>query len=286
MPLSFEKFGDFALAFRDWAEKLSLAFPELDWDLKRAGYNMDAIEYLSVVILFTLLAFIFSSVFAVILFVLGKGKFSFIFTISVPLISTIFAFFYALLLPKLEIIKKAKAIDRDLEYMLKDIRIQLTAGIPLFDTINNIAHGNYGECSRMCNRIVTEVEAGKSMIEVFNDFGVISPSEYMRRVMWQLANAMQTGSDIKKVLDVISEDIRRDKENSIEDYNKKLSVYGLMYLIFAVVVPSMGITLLLILSSFFGGGLITKQTFWMLLIGVALMQISFIIIVNQSRPKI
>jgi len=104
------------------------------------------------------------------------------------------AFAYVFFIPNLKISKTGRGIDKNLEYMLKDMEIQLTAGIPLFDIFVNVGSGGYGECSVVCNDIVQEVRGGKSIVNVLDEFGMLSASEYMRRVFWQMVNALRTGS--------------------------------------------------------------------------------------------
>jgi flagellar protein FlaJ len=182
--------------------------------------------------------------------------------------------------------KRAVLIDMDLEFMLKDMEIQLSSGIPLFDTLVNIARGEYGECSRICEGIIQEVEQGKSMTDVLDDVGMWSPSEYLRKTLWQIVNALKSGSDIANSLDVISNDIRLEKENKIKSYGKELNLYGLIYLMMGIIIPSMGVTLLVILSSFMGKGIITQSIFYIILGAIIFFQTMFILFVRSKRPAI
>ncbi|MBD3261893.1 MAG: hypothetical protein GF334_09555, partial [Candidatus Altiarchaeales archaeon] len=179
-----------------------------------------------------------------------------------------------------------RLIDRDLEYVLKDIQIQLTAGVPLFDTFVNIARGEYGECSTISKGIIREVEAGKAMGDVLDDVGMWSPSTFLRKSLWQIVNALRSGSDVAEALQVISKEIRLDKENRIKSYSKELNLWGLIYMMIAVILPSMGVTLMVILSSFFGKGIITEERFWLILFFLIVFQVLFISFVNQKRPII
>lgn len=281
-----QRIKDSAMAFKYSAERLSVAFPELQWDLRRAGYDIDAIQYIAVTLLMTFIAFITVILLILSLIIIAKAPFDLYLAVGIPIIVSIFTFFYVLSLPKLETARMGRLIDKDLEYMLKDMQIQLTAGIPLFNTIGNIAEGDYGACSTICSKIVGDIESGKSINDVLNEYGIISPSVYLRRVLWQISNAIQTGSDVKQALAAISVEIQREKENKIESYGKELSLWGLIYMMLIIVAPSMGITLLLILSSFLGGGMINEDTFWFVLVLLAIIQIIFIYLVRSKRPEI
>ncbi len=285
-PFRSRKIRESAVAFKTGAEKLSVAFPGLHWELRRAGFEMDAVQYLAITLLVTFGITVFLSIF-LFLMIFGLGApIDAYFSTGIIFVVTIFSFFYILMLPKIEVTKKEKEIEKDLDYMLKDMQIQLTAGIPLFGSIENIAEGNYGACSEVCQNIVTEVESGKAMKDVLNEYGITSPSHYLRRTFWQISNAIQTGSNIKNALEAISVELQREKENRIEVYGKELSLWGLIYMMMVIVAPSMGITLILIMSSFLGGAFITDNIFWLILAVLTVIQIMFIYLVRSKRPEI
>ncbi|RLC40841.1 MAG: hypothetical protein DRH44_08095 [Candidatus Coatesbacteria bacterium] len=285
-PFDLEKLQDSARVLSSPAERLLLMFPDLEWDLKRAGYKMGAVEYMCVVLFITIAAFVITTVIMAIPMFIAQTEGNPYITAGIPIIVTLFAFFYFLFMPRLTVMKEGRLIDKDLEYMLKDMQIQLTAGVPLFNILANIAAGGYGACSKWIGDIVREVESGGSMRDVLNNYGMLSPSEHMRRALWQIANAMQTGSDIKTALVALSNDIRQEKENKIKMYGQELSLWGLIYMIAVIVIPSMGVTLLVVLSSFVGGAMINMDLFWGVLGGVIVFQLIFISIIRIKRPDI
>ncbi|MFH1788754.1 MAG: type II secretion system F family protein [Candidatus Altiarchaeota archaeon] len=275
-----------AKPFEEPAKRLVLLFPDLEWDLKRAGYTIDTTQFLSVVMYLALMTLIGCMFIIVLPLVLVKGKDQFYIALLFSIFITFIMFLYLLFVPKLEISKRGRLIDRDLEYMLKDMEIQLSSGVPLFDTLVNVGKGKYGECSVIADEIVQEVEAGKSMTDVLDGVGLWSPSDYLRNVLWQIVNTVRSGSDIKRALAAISSDLRIDKENKIKSYAQELNMWGLMYMLGAIILPSMGVTLLVILSSFIGGGVITETLFWLILLGLIIFQVVFISFVKGKRPAI
>lgn len=265
------------------SQQIGMIFPELGWDLKRAGYKIDSVLYLSIAMFIAMMVFILSTILiAVPLAIRGN----IVIGIAGSVVLGILSFGYIMLIPRLKIVRTERQIDKHLEYMLKDMQIQLTAGIPLFDTFVNIASGDYGECSTVCSTIVQEVQSGKSIINVLDEFGLLSPSEYLRRVFWQIVNALKTGSDVTIALKAISDEIRAEKENKIRGYAQELGLWSLVYMIFVIVLPSMGVTLLLILSSFIGGSLIQEFHFWIILFGIIFFQFIFISIIRNKRPDV
>lgn len=281
-----ERVRNSARPLRPAAQQFLLMFPNLEWDLKKAGYTIDSVQYLAIVIFLTIIVFVTSITFITTPLLLRAKYTESSGSLAIATIITAISFVYLMVIPKFKILRRGMLIDRHLEYMLKDMQIQLTAGIPLFDTIANIAKGGYGECSRMMNEIVQEVQAGKSIIKVLDDFGMLAPSEYMRRVLWQIVNAVKTGSNVIIALKAISDDLRLEKENKIKIYGQELNLWSLIYMMSVIVAPSMGLTLLVILSSFIGGKMINESLFWVILFGVMLFQMVFISIIRSKRPDI
>ncbi|MFH1054843.1 MAG: type II secretion system F family protein [Candidatus Altiarchaeota archaeon] len=270
----------------EYAYRLEVLFPQMEWNLKRAGYTLESSQYLAVAIYLSVTVFTFCVPILVLPVLFTQGIAASYASIIYSIIISAAVLVYVMMLPSVRMKSRAVTIDRDLEYLLKDMRIQLTAGVPLFDTIVNVAKGGYGECSKIFEGVIQEVEQGRSIVDVLDDVGMWSSSEYFRRMLWQIVNALKSGSDIANALDALSNDIRLEKENRIRAYGKELNLYGLIYLMFAIIVPSMGVTLLVILSSFLGGKMINETLFWMILIGVALFQTIFIVYVRSKRPLV
>jgi len=289
MPSVFEsdKIAKTAKPLEGIGKRINLMFPTLTWDLQRAGLeNVKAVNYIAIVLYVTLS--IFLSTFFVLLAImvllgkLGEG----FYLLVMPFIASLVMFFYFMLIPKLKITQRGHKIDEDLGYILKDMEIQTNAGTPLFDSIVNIAGSGYGECSREAKNIVTTLESGKSLIEALDDAGMASPSEYWRRTLWQLVNAIRAGGDVSIALRAISQDLQREKESKIKAYAQELNMWGLLYMLGAVVLPSMGVTLLVILSSFMGAGAISEKLFWAILVGLIIFQVFFITFIKGKRPKV
>ncbi len=281
-----ERVRNSARPLRPAAQRLLLMFPNMEWELKKAGYAVDAVQYLAIAIFISIVVFIVSITFITTPLLLRAKYAESSGSIGVVAIITVISFIYVMLIPRFKILRRGHLIDKNLEYMLKDMQIQLTAGIPLFDTLVNIAKGGYGECSKMMNEIIQDVQSGKSIIGVLDDFGMLSPSEYMRRVLWQIVNAVKTGSNVVIALKAISNDIQLEKENRIKIYGQELNLWALIYMMSVIVAPSMGVTLLVILSSFIGGKMINESLFWVILFGVILFQIVFVSIIRSKRPDI
>lgn len=286
LPIDSKKLNEVAKALKPGAKPLLWIFPDMELNLKRTGYDMSATQYLASILFVSMTVFIFSLILIMLFFLSSGIRNDPYILVSMPFVASISTFLYFLFVPKLKILRDAREIDKNLEYMLKDMQIQLTAGVPLFNAIANVAVGGYGKCSQIANEIVQEVESGSSIQDVLHTYGMLSPSDELKRALWQISNAMQTGSDVKMALVAISDDIRREKENKIKIYGQELSLWALVYMMMVIVLPSMGVTLLLVLSSFLGAGMVNENIFWIILIIVILIQIMFISMIRSKRPDV
>lgn len=289
MPSIFESPGLVGVSkpLRDSARRLEVLFPNLDWDLKKAGYvDVDSAVYLSIIMYTGLSVFIIFFLLLVVPTLATEGLVASYGFLLLTIIMTAIAVGYLLILPRVDIDKRSRLIDNSLEYMLKDIQIQLRSGVPLFDTLVNVSRGQYGECSKIADGIVKEVESGRSIAEVLDDVGMWSPSEYLRKVLWQIVNAVRSGSDMVKALEAIAKDIRLDKEAKIQMYSRELNLWSLIYMMFVIIAPSMGVTLLVVLSSFIGGKYISESLLWGIFLGVVFFQIVFVTFLREKRPHI
>ncbi|ODS42899.1 MAG: hypothetical protein MSIBF_06445 [Candidatus Altiarchaeales archaeon IMC4] len=279
-----EKLLDASRHFKKIAEQVGMMFPYIEWDLKRAGIKVEPLDYLMISVYLVIITLVISVFIVGAPLIIAGGSASYI-GILMPFILAAFIGLYCIILPKTKIERRARQIDNNLEYMLKDMRIQLASGVPLFNTMVNVSVGGYGECSVIADRIVKDVQSGKSITDVLDDAGMASPSEYLRRALWQIVNAIRSGTDITVALEAISKDIRVMKEEKIKLYSHELNLWSLIYLMFAIILPSLGVTLLLILSSFVGAA-IGETILWGVLVVLIFFQFIFVSFIRSKRPQI
>ncbi len=283
MPSAFEseRLVSTAKPFIGLAQKLERVVPGLEWDLERAGIHVSPLTYISIVVYMAVSVGLASFVGIVLpAYLIDKLDIGLPLAIGAGMGLSIFMLFYMLLMPKVKIKKRSAMIERNLTYALKDLEIQTGAGIPIFDAIVHVANGGYGECSQEFEQVIKKVEAGSSVIRALDEVGMHTSSPFLRRIIWQIVNSMYTGSDVSIALKAISEDLTRDKETKIKAYGQEMNLWSLMYMLMVIVLPSQGITLLIILSTLidifssmdknliFGGIVVFMFIFQFMLVGM------------------
>ncbi|VVB98488.1 Type II secretion system (T2SS), protein F [uncultured archaeon] len=179
----------------------------------------------------------------------------------------------------------ASSMDRDLVFALQDLMIQVGSGISLYDAMANIAQSNYGYVSKEFEITVKQISAGASEGDALEAMVFRTESEAFRKLLWQLITALQSGASVKPALASVIETLLNEQHRAIRNYSTSLNFLILIYMLFAVVAPSIGITLLTILAGFSGIG-ITESTLLMLVGAAFIGQVIMIGFMNRSRPKV
>ena len=252
MPSAFEseRLRTTSKPFKGIAQKLENIVPGLEWDLEKAGIHVDPLAYISIAVY---MAFsVGLATFAGILlpaYLIDKLDLGLPMALGASIGLSIFMLFYMLLMPKVKIKKRAGLIERNLGYALKDLEIQTGDGIPIFDAMVHVANGGYGECSEEFKQVIKKVESGTSVVRSLDEVGMHTASPFLRRIIWQIVNSMYAGSDVSISLKAISMDLTKEKETKIKAYGQEMNLWSLMYMLMVIVLPSQGITLLIILST-------------------------------------
>jgi flagellar protein FlaJ len=193
-------------------------------------------------------------------------------------------FFTFIKIPKIKTQRRTRELEKDLPYALRDILIEVQSGIPLFEAMQTVTEG-YGEASNEFQIIIKDIQGGMTTREAIEASLVRHPSEKHRRAMWPLSNSIKSGTDIAKTLETVVDSIIEDQKLMIKSYGKELNPYILVYLLIAVVGPSLGITGLIIISSF--TGIQIDITFYLGTLGALIvMQIFFLYLIKSRRPEL
>lgn len=266
------------------AEAASFLFPELDRKLSQARMDVDPIEHLAEAIFRGLSIGGMIGISLLMMGLMFDDGFLMQLSILIAPIGFLFGFFTFAKLPDIRAKRRSRKLEKELPYALRHILIEVQAGISLYKAMVAVTEG-YGEASREFKTIVKDINAGKSEIEALENAVTRNQSLQFRRALWQLINALKSGSDVSKTLDSLVDAIIEDQILAVQKYGQSLSPFTLMYLIIAIIVPSLGVTFMMVLSTFSGSG-ISNSVFYMLLIGLIIFQIVFINMVKTKRPQV
>ena len=285
-PLPINRARVVAKRFYGLAEPLVKISPRLKLDLLQAGFGLGEREYIGIA-LFSSLFISFSTFLPLFIFIAGTSSLAKAVGIALPtaLLMAAITFVYIRKYPSLLIQRNVRNIERNLIFALRHFYVQVKSGVAIFDAMNAVANGDYGSVSQEFKLAIRKINSGAPMESVLEEFALKNPSTYFRRAIWQISNGLRSGSDISSLLKSIIEGISSEQRIAIRRYGSQLNPLTLVYMMVAVVLPSLGVTFLLVLSSF--SGLVVSETmFWAILAFLALFQFMFVGIVKSRRPNI
>jgi len=194
-------------------------------------------------------------------------------------------FLFHMIHPGIIMRKIAAKENNDLLFALREMMIDIEGGVPLFDSIKNVSVGEYGYVSQNLAEVVKQIEGGMPERVAIRELAIKTESEYMKRALWQIVNALESGASLSNALAAIVQSIQNYMYQDIKNYSSNLNLLVLIYMLAATVVPSLGITFLVLLSAFSGLG-VDFTLLLMLLLGSVLLQVILIGYMHSTRPEI
>ncbi len=259
--------------------------PGLKYDLEEMDSSLKVEEYTLLVFLHTLLySVLFTALFGSLLFSQQREM-----LVLVQYSALIFLVFFVLFLfvffryPHIIGGKKAEEVDKSLIFALKDISLQVSSGVSLYNAFVHVSQEEYGLVSKEFTLLVQDMHRGLPLEKALEQMSKRTRSEYLRRVVWQLINTIKAGASVRGALNTIIEDLSRVQKAKIKDYAQELNLWSLLYMMFAVAIPTLGATMLVILSGF-AGFEITPVSFVSFLVITLFIQIVLIGFIKSRRP--
>ncbi len=179
--------------------------------------------------------------------------------------------------------KTGKGVERDILFAVRDIIISLRSGMPLYNAITSVSTG-YGDASAEFKRIVEMVQVGIPLGDAIDRAIAETGSSSFRRVMLQASVSIKSGSDVISALQSAIDQLSQERLIELRRYGQRLNALAMFYMLFGVILPSMGLAVATILTTFISLFTITPQLLYGALVGILFLQIIFLNIIRASRP--
>lgn len=262
--------------------KLATKFPQLDSRLKQAEMNVEPHSFMKKCVISSLYVSL-GIIFSFWLMFSKLNKSTSILILSFPIVFSII-FFQMTRIPDAKIIRIGREIDQDILFAGKFMIIELKSGVSLYQVLNNIAE-NYDGIGKYFKKIVQDIDLGTETLDAINNAIVRTPSDNFRKVLWQLSNSIKTGIDISTSLDTVLLQISKNQMIEVERYGKKLNPIATFYLMLAVIIPSLGMVIGVVIASFLNFK-INMLGFTIIALGLAMFQFMFYAIIKVNRPAV
>lgn len=265
-----------------FVKQITNKYPGLKKKLKIAHINLEPEEYVKEKLKTSI---IFGGVLSIIAFmIIDSLKIAWIMLLF--LVIFIFWFSFSLQMKTVDglIAKRRKEIDKEVLFAGRFLMIKLNTGQPLINALVD-ASKSYGVGSKYFKEIVKDIELGTPMEDALENAINYTPSEKFQKILFQISNALKIGIDVSKFLESTLQEISNEQLIEIQRYAKKLNSITLFYMLMGIVIPSLGFTVFMVVSSIIsigiGGGL-----FGVFLGVLLLAQIFFMTIFKVVRPEV
>lgn len=190
-------------------------------------------------------------------------------------------FIFLLQSPKGIISKRRRELDQEVLFAGRFLLVKVNSGRPL---LNALIEGSqsYGVSSKYFKEIVEDINMGTPIEEALDNAVKYSPSDKFRRILFQINTALKVGIDVSIPLTNVIEEITNEQLTEIQRYGKKLNSLALFYMLIAIVLPSIGMAIFVVVGGLLG--LPIERNLFLVVIGVLiLIQLIFISIFKTTR---
>jgi len=264
------------------AQNLAMQMPYLKEKLRSAGVHKKPVEFIQESLKNGFMMALMISILAV--FIILQNNINIGFVILIFIIS--FAAFFVLMLKRLDvaITKREREIDKDVLFAGRFLLVKLNSGKPLINALFD-ASESYGVAGNYFKEIVEDIKVGTPLEEALERAYKTTPSRRFKKILFQINNALKIGVDVSQPLESILQEISQEQLLEIQKYGKKLNSIIMFYLLLAIVVPSLGITLFSIVASMLSIK-IDLTVFLAILFFLLVVQMIFIGMIKGIRPNL
>ena len=273
----------FSKTLKNIGEFLSAFFPGLHETLTQAEINLQPREYTAIA--FVVAAF---NMLGAAFFILLVG---FMFDVNLMIAAIVAAFMVALAsfvtiiyYPQIIVTKRMRELENQLIPATRQLLIEVKSGVPLFNSMASVSV-DYGEVSKEFRKIVKKMNSGVPELDALSEATVANPSPQFRKILWQISNALKVGSDVASVIEQLLAELTRERIDQIRKYGQELSPWTMIYMMAAVILPSLGVTMLIVIASFMSVGIpaVVLPVIVLMLVGFQLFFMNF---VASRRPTV
>ncbi|PIN85305.1 MAG: hypothetical protein COV47_02795 [Candidatus Diapherotrites archaeon CG11_big_fil_rev_8_21_14_0_20_37_9] len=284
-PLPQELMFKIGERFLSTGARISKLFPFLETELKQGEIGIEKEMYATIMAIMFAFYFIFGFLVTYIFATRFAPENALSLGLLIGAVFAFLVFFQVLLYPKIIVKKKVRNVERNLIFALRTLLVEIKSGVTLFDAITIVADGDNGQVSFEFKRAIEKIEAGMFQEESLEELAENNPSLFFRRAIWQLVNGLKAGSDISTVMEALVENLAKEKENQVRRYGNSLKLLSLLYMMLGAIIPALGLTFLIILSTFPQIN-IDEPVFWGMLGFILVGQFMYLGVIKSARPTL
>lgn len=159
--------------------------------------------------------------------------------------------------------KRFRKLESEIPFGLRRIGILLDSGVDFYKTLRIISKED-GEFPKFIKKIIDKIDDGLTVEESLRSTNDEYQSEEITRVISQVIVAYKSGEKGERIRRIGNELLSK-QEYKIREYSSKSSVYGLIFLVLSVIVPTL-LTVIYNVGEFALGIGLTKLEFQIILL--------------------
>src|SRR3989344_5980652 len=265
-----------------FVNRVASVFPTLKTQLRIAHIPYTTIQFVNKNLKTSAIyALVFTALF---FFVLKKANLPLFFLVLAYMIFFVLMFQYSLIGVKAKIKKREREIDKEVLFVGRYLLVKLYSGRPLMNALVETASSR-GIAAKYMKEVVDDIGTGSTIEDALNNAMIYSPSDKLRKILFQINNALQLGIDVTGPLESVLEEITKELELEIKKYGKKLNTLVIFYMLAAVIVPSLGVAMFIVISSFLNFP-ITFRGLLVFVFFIVVLQFVFMTMFKSIRPMV
>lgn len=230
--------------YTNFVRKIVKENPQIKLKLKKAGHKLTPFQYVNQTINMTIMSVI-ALLFIAYPFFKDNTLLLILVEISAAIILAPILFKFWFSFVDVQIRKYARNLEGDLLFVSEYLLVTLESGIPLGNAIHRLS-----EMKRpggvFFKRIYTDFKTGSNLETALDNGADYAPCDSVKILLKRLKDSLEIGIDLKQILENFIDEASQRKITEIKAFSKKLNPIVMMYLLLGIVIPSLGVTFLIL----------------------------------------
>lgn len=274
--------GPIARVLRGIGGRLAASFPNMRYSLKAVQAEYEPAEY---IVLSGVSALVAAGLLYVLMYFLFLSqKIEMNLTAVMPSLAALaLVLFYYIRWPGIQMGKKVESVERELTYALRELLTAMNSGASLFEAMRMVAGAGHGKISEEFDLTVRDINAGVPAEEALERMALRTESQFLKKMLWQMIGVLKSGASMHGALESMQDSVQNYQDNQVMKYTQEMNLWILVYLVVGIAIPSLGVTMLVVLS-IFSGAMFNEYMLGALLLGAFIAETILIKYMKVKRP--
>jgi flagellar protein FlaJ len=271
-------FGSIVKPYTDYFDSLNL-------QLKQARMKYRIEEYLSMLMLASIIAFIVVIMAGSFYITITTTAAFYSYTLSIILsfVASGGTFFMGYFYPSMKAKGMQNKINKSIPFTTIYMSTTASADINPGDLFKIVSMKG-GEMGKECERIYRDIHMlGMDVSTAITKAANRTPSPKFSELLWGMLSVINRGGNLGEYLSDKSKEFMNDYRRSLEDYSKQISFYTEIYITLVIVGTLFFIVLSSIMSPLVGGDILMIQTF-LVFFFIPMISTGFLVLLKSLSP--